>query len=145
MGYVMHKEIYEIFKEMKKHRKRDEIVEFVKEHKDSMPFKDILRGIFDDTIQWNLPEGEPPYTPNKPESVPSTLRKRHLDFKYFVKGLTSSETLPPVKRELKFISLLESIHPEDAKIVVKMKQKKSPYKGLTKTVVMEALPGLIKS
>lgn len=145
MAHVIKKEIFEIFKDIKQCKNRNEVLEVLQANKDSMPLKDILRGMFDDSIQWNLPEGEPPYTPNKPESVPSTLRKRHLDFKFFVSGLRSSENLTPMKREKMFISLLESIHPEDAKIVLKMKDKKSPTKGLTKTVVKEAFPNLIKS
>ena len=43
-----------------------------------------------------------------------------------------------------FIRLLESIHPKDAKIVLAMVAKKLPVKGLTKTMVKEAFPNLIR-
>jgi len=44
-----------------------------------------------------------------------------------------------------FIKLLESVHKEDAKIVIAMKDKKlqGMYKGLTKKAVQEAFPTLI--
>ena len=40
-----------------------------------------------------------------------------------------------------FISLLEGIHPEDAKLVVQMINKEK-IDGLTKNIVKEAFPGL---
>jgi len=47
-----------------------------------------------------------------------------------------------IKRESLFIDLLESIHPEEAKLVCSVKDKKIPYKGITKKLVKEALPNL---
>jgi hypothetical protein len=41
-----------------------------------------------------------------------------------------------------FIQLLEAIHPEDAKIVLQMKDKK-PFKGVSAAIVREAFPNLI--
>ena len=55
------------------------------------------------------------------------------------------DTLTSYKRENKFIQLLESIHPEDALIVLNMVQKKAPVKGLTKKIVEEAFPNLLTS
>jgi len=42
-----------------------------------------------------------------------------------------------------FIEMLETIHPEDAKILLNMIQKKPPVKGLTEKVVKEAFPDLL--
>ena len=39
--------------------------------------------------------------------------------------------------------MLESIHPKDAELLVKMINKEAP-KGITKNIVMEAFPGLIR-
>ena len=47
------------------------------------------------------------------------------------------------KRENIYIRLLESIHPLDAEIVINMVSKKS-IKGISKSVVQEAYPGLIQ-
>jgi len=103
---------------------------------------DILRGTFDDALEFNLPKGRPPYTPNLPESVPSSLHKKHRDFGYFVKGAVA-DSMPAWKRERKFIEMLESIHPSDAELVLSMVEKKSPVKFLTKKLVQEAFPKLI--
>jgi hypothetical protein len=64
--------------------------------------------------------------------LPKELRK----FKYFVKGFN----VTPLKRETIFIEMLESVSPEEAKLVLMIKDKKLTYKGITKKVVMEAMP-----
>jgi len=43
-----------------------------------------------------------------------------------------------------FIEILEAIHPEDAKLVVAMIAKKKTVKTLTRPIVNEAFPGLLK-
>jgi hypothetical protein len=105
--------------------------------------RDVCRGAYDKTLEFSLPEGKPPYNPNRPESVPSTLRKEHRNFGYFVKGLPQSEKITNMRRETMFIQLLESIHAEDAIIVLNMVAKKAPVKGLTKKIVEEAFPNLL--
>ena len=109
-----------------------------------MPLLDVLRGTFDNKIQWNLPTGTPPYTPNNPETPPSSLLRQHRTFKYYVKGLQESSKLNPIRRERMFIDMLEAVHPKDAEILVSMINKKSPVKGLTKTLVKEVFPELIQ-
>jgi hypothetical protein len=42
-----------------------------------------------------------------------------------------------------FIGLIEGIHPEDAKLVIGMIAK-NPPKGLTRPLVKEAFPGLLR-
>lgn len=105
--------------------------------------RDVCRGAFDSSIEWNLPPGKPPYTPNRPESAPSTLRMAHRDFGFYVKGFKKSDGLPAWRRENMFVQLLESIHPDDALIVLNMVAKKAPVKGLTKKIVEEAFPNLL--
>ncbi len=74
------------------------------------------------------------------KSVPSTLLKKHKEFGYFVKGGVDQ---PQYKRENIFIRLLESIHPQDAEVVLSMVAKKSPVKFLTKNLIEETFPNLI--
>jgi len=40
--------------------------------------------------------------------------------------------------------MLESIHPEDAKLMLSVKDKKLPYKGITTKLVQEAFPERFK-
>jgi len=135
-------QVFEIFEKFELEKSRPKRIEILK--RNNIPaLRDILRGMFDDTLEFNLPEGKPPYTPNRPESIPSTLLRKHKDFGYFVKG-GPADSWPTYKRENSFIGLLESVHPDDALWVLAMVNKKSPIKGLTKKLVQEAFPNLIK-
>jgi hypothetical protein len=144
MAHTITKDVFEILNEFSKATNKAGRLEVLKKYSNVAAFTDVLRGTFDDTLQFTLPEGKPPYTPNKPESVPSTLRKQHKQFGYFVKG-GPGDRLNKIKRESMFIKMLEAIHPEDAEIVLSMVAKKSPVKFLTKKLVQEAFPNLIKT
>jgi hypothetical protein len=144
MAHIINKDVFEILEEFSKAKNKSERREVLLKYQNVTALKDVLRGTFDETIVFLLPEGTPPYTPNRPESVPSTLRKQHKQFGNFVKG-GNGERLAPYKRENLFIRMLESIHPKDAEIVLSMVAKKSPVKYLTKNLVQEVFPNLIKT
>ena len=135
-------QVFEIFEKFELEKSRKKRIEILKQH--GIPaVRDILRGMFDDTLEFTLPKGKPPYTPNIPESIPSTLLKKHKEFGYFVKG-GPGDSQPAWKRENLFIGILESVHPDDALWVLAMVNKKSPIKGLTKKLVQEVFPNLIQ-
>ena len=64
-------------------------------------------------------------------------------FQYFFKGGKGS-MLQPMKRETMFVNLLETLHAEEAELLVLAKDRKLKYKGITKKLIQDALPGLIK-
>lgn len=142
MAYNPKKEVFEIFDEFEQQPNKAKRKELLLKHSENQALRDVLRGTFDTSLEFNLPEGRPPYQANIPESVPSTLLREHRQFGYFVKG-AKGDPLPAYKRENMFIRLLESIHPADAEIVLSMVSKKSPVKFLTKKLVEEAFPNLI--
>ena len=135
------KQVFQIIQDVAKQKTKAKKIEVLRAN-DIMPLRDVLQGTFDEAIQWNLPEGTPPFKESEDDSHPTTLLKEHLKFKYFVKGLQESSRLPAVKREKMFIDMLESVHPGDAQILIDMINKKAP-KGITKSVVKEAFPDLI--
>lgn len=137
----MAKLIHEVIVEAGKKRSKAEKVECLKQN-ESWALKDILRGTYDDAVQWLVPVGAPPYAPNKEESTPSNLIRQNTQFRYLVDSPDSRKVLK-AKRENIYIRLLESIHPLDAEIVINMVSKKS-IKGISKSVVQEAYPGLIQ-
>ena len=136
------KQVFEVFEELELQSNKSKRKAVLERYKDMPALRDVLRGMFDDTLVFLLPEGTPPYTPNRPESAPSTLLRKHRDFGWFVKGGPGT-SLPSFKREKKFIELLESVHPDDALLVLAMVNKKSPIKGLNKKLVQEVFPNLI--
>jgi hypothetical protein len=102
--------------------------------------KTILQLMFHPDAKFLLPEGTPPYRPsqfNETNMLYTELRKMH----YFLEGSTPPE-MKQIKRERMFIDILEAIDPADAELLVAVKDKKSPYKGLTQDVVLAAFPEL---
>lgn len=141
----MEKEVFELFEDFQKLTKKADKIRYLQETGARVPaFKDVIRGAFDPRLKFVLPSGKPPYTPNRPESVPSSLRRLHRGFGDYVEGARSAEQ-PQWKIERSFLQLLESITAEDALIVIDMVNKKSPSKGLTKKLVQEAFPSMLPS
>lgn len=138
----MIKYIFEILDEVSKAKSKSEKVAILKKN-ESWALKDVIRGSMDETVQWLLPKGEVPYTPSEPHNHPTNLLRENTKFTYFVRGGKGMQ-VKPYKRESIFLGMLEGIHPEDAKICVNMINKNTP-KGLTKSIVEEAFPGLLKS
>ena len=138
----MTKLIYEIIDLVRKQKTKKEKVDILKAN-ESWALKDILRGTYDLRVQWNIPEGQPPFRPSREESVPGNLLRENTKFRYFVKG-GQGDTLPKVKREAMFLGLLEGIHPKDAELVIAMINK-TAIAGITKPIIEEAFPGLLPS
>ena len=135
-------ELYEMLDKIDKAQTREDRVKLVREFgKKYQPFNDYLRCMFDETIQFALPAGRPPYTPAG-EMPPSSWHKRHIDLKYFVKGL-AAEQVNTIKRESLFIGVLETIHENDALHISLISDKKCLVNDLDSEIVDEALPGLL--
>lgn len=135
--------LHEIFTKVGEAKTREEKIEVLQTYNELF-VRDVLKGAYDDTIQFLVPKGEPPYDPAPEKNPPTHLKRMTKQFKYFVVG-GPGEQLPKIKVESMFIKLIEAIHPDDAKIVIAMKDKDlaGKYKGLTKKLASDAFPGLI--
>jgi hypothetical protein len=133
--------IYEVLELVSKAKSKKEKVEILKQN-ETWGLKDVIRGSMDSSVAWNLPGGSPPYTAAPENAIPTNLQRENKKFAYFVKG-GKGDQLPSFKRENIFIGMLEGVHPKDAELLVAMINKETP-KGLTKPVVEEAFPGLLK-
>ena len=84
-----------------------------------------------------LPEDEPPYKPDDAPigMSPAILTQELRRFYVFLR-----KDLKPIKREALFISLLESVHPSEAKLILAVKDQKlhKLYKKVTRKAVEEA-------
>jgi len=101
----------------------------------------ILRGAFDPTIKWALPSGVPPYKPNDLVDQQHRLFTEARKLYLFVEG--GSPNLKQLRRETLYVELLETVDPEDAKMLLAIKDKTLPYPGVTLDIVNQAFPGLI--
>ena len=137
----MVKYVFEVLQEAAKQRLKEDKIKVLKQN-ESWALKDVLRGTFDSTVTWKIPKGEVPYEPSEPHNHPANLIRENTKFGYFAKG-GKGDQMPKFKRERIFIGILEGVHPEDAKLVINMINKKTP-KGQTRPVVLEAFPGLLR-
>jgi hypothetical protein len=136
----MRRFVHEVLEEVSKAEDKETKISILKQN-ETWALKDIIKGSMDPRVHWHLPPGEVPYKACEPHNAPTNLTRQNTKFTYFVKG-GKGEELPQFKRERVFLSIVESIHPEDAKLMVDMINKKTP-KGVTKAVIQEAFPGLI--
>ena len=106
--------------------------------------KKILLHAFHPGIKFVLPEGTPPYVfRGTPEGFPTTLYPEVRKFYIFCEG--GGANIQQIKRESIFIQMHENIHPDEAKIVIAMKDKKlnELYDTITYKLVREAFPDLL--
>jgi hypothetical protein len=113
----------------------------------SQGLRDMFYCQYSDKIEFALPEGAPPYQEfdSSKSQIPKQLSKIAPKLlKYLVKNGPGMKWLP-VKRERKFLDIIEVIHPLDAKVVIAVKDKllKEAYPTLTKNVVQTAFPTLL--
>ncbi len=89
-------------------------------------------------VKFDLPDGAPPYKVMEvPENMgmnrlPSEIRK--LEY------LLPASQLNKIKKEKIFIEILEAVSPEEAELVLQVKDKKLKYKNINRKLVEEALP-----
>lgn len=142
--------IHEILEKAAEASSKEEKIKILQDN-NHLALRDILRGGFDDTIEFLLPEGKPPHDdPKRVGFSANSLYNQTKRFKYFVKG-GPGENMNAPKREKMFIGILETIHPKEGELLVRMKDKKfiksnnsAYYSGVTKKLVQEAFPGLIR-
>lgn len=137
----MRLKVYEILEEVSKAKAKADKINILKKYNDNWALKDIIRGSIDKTVKWAIPNGEPPYTPSQAHNHPTDLTRQNTKFAYFVEGLYKD--MPKFKKERLYLQMLEGIHPKDAELVIAMINKQTP-KGLTRAIVNEAYPGLLK-
>jgi len=91
-------DIFEVLEKAAKQRTKAKKVEVLKQN-ESWPLKDVIRGSYDSTIEWDLPVGDPPYTASPAHMHPASLLREHKKFVYFVKGTRANKSIPKFKRE----------------------------------------------
>jgi len=110
----------------------------------SQPLQVVLKNIYDSRVEFLIPYTAPPWTPNEFEDEAKSLLFREARrLNIFIKG-GGYDNLNKIKRETLFISLLEDLDNDDAKLLANHMISQKPVKGLTKAVVNEAFPNLIE-
>ena len=135
--------ISKVLKDAGKLKSRDDRIAYLRKYRHPA-LTDVLRINFDADIVSLLPEGKPPYQPDDapPGHEYQTLYRAHKRFKYFFKGPIANQIVP-LRRESMFVSLLETLHADEAEMICKAKDKKLKITGITKKLVSDAFPNLI--
>jgi len=136
----MYKSLYEELSIISELKTTKEKIEAILMHRRRDAFKALFGLAYDQNIKWLLPEGEPPFKPTEAVDVESRLLNEIRRMYLFVEG--GNPNLTKSRREFLFIQLLESIHPLDAKLIISIKDRKLPFKGLTKKIAQQAFPDL---
>jgi hypothetical protein len=131
--------ISEILTKVNNAKMKDDKIKVLRDN-DSVPLRQIIKGAFDPKIEWDLPEGTPPYKVNEaPAGTEHTLLFTETKrLWHFVKG--ADPKLSKTRKEMMYIQMLEGLHADEAKLLISVKEKNlnATYKGLTDAVVKEA-------
>ena len=131
--------ISEIFTKINNAKDKPKKIEVLRQY-DTPGMRMILKGAFDPKIEWELPEGTPPYIENEaPAGTEHTYLEVEAKRLYnFAKG--GNDQLNKIRKETLFIQMLEGLHADEAKVLIDMKNKtlNKSFKGLTSEMVKEA-------
>ena len=130
----------EILQKVSSAKTKKEKVELLQEY-NSQGLRSLLIINFDDSLEFLLPEGQVPYTPNDaPAGTEHTrLTQEYRGLYRFFKGGDAS--IKCMRREQLFVQLLEGLHADEANLLVSACNNdiQSKYR-ITKAVVAEAFP-----
>ena len=131
--------VSEIFTKINNAKDKPKKIEVLRQY-DTPGMRMILKGAFDPKIEWDLPEGTPPYIANEaPAGTEHTFLEVEAKRLYnFAKG--GNDQLNKIRKETLFIQMLEGLHASEAKVLIDVKNKSlnKTYKGLTSDMVKEA-------
>ena len=110
--------------------------------RDNFATRALLQLNYHPNVKWYLPPGKPPYTPGQvADSTPNSLHFEIKKMDYYVDP--SPHDLPLLRRESMFVELLERVDPNDAKLILAVKDRKLSYKGLSYKLVRDTWPDLL--
>ena len=130
--------VHEIFTQINNAKDKPKKIEVLKKY-DNPAIRQLLKAAFDPKIEWDLPEGNPPYIANEaPAGTEHTnLLSEARKLYHFVKG--GNNTINRLKKETMFVQMLEGLQQKDAEVLIAIKNKNlnNVYKGLTASMVKE--------
>ena len=131
--------VHEIFTKINNAKDKPQKIDILRSF-DNQAMRTLLKAAFDPKIKFDLPEGNPPFIRNEaPAGTEHTsLASEAKKLYHFVVG--GNNEITKLKKETMFIQMLESLHADDAKVLLAVKEKElnKVYKGLTAECVKEA-------
>jgi len=117
-------------------------VDILKQFVDRTDVKYALKAAFDERVQFTLPDGLPDGfvvgDPDTPEGAMDMAPERFIRvfkrMQYWVKGGNANNTSKTSKQEEIFLNTLRSLEKSEAEFLLAIKDKKMPFKSVTKEI-----------
>jgi hypothetical protein len=107
----------------------------------SQTLRSLLIWNFDESVKSALPEGDVPFTANPaPEGTDHILLENEVKkFFYFIEG---ASTISKTKREQIFLGMIESLHPDEAEVLILVKDKnlQKKFTRVSRALIEETFP-----
>lgn len=110
---------------------------------DNPVLRQLLKCCYDPSIKFLLPPGDVRFTRSKSHESQNVLYNLAKKLYIYIEG-QSPANLSQKRREVLFGEMLSSLDEEDADLMMSIKDKRLPYKTLTKVIVKRAFPGLLE-
>ena len=134
--------VAEIFSEASKLKAKKDKIEFLSRYRNRKDLEHIVKGAYHPAIVWLVPPGPLPEGVEFSD-VPAVdladdrLIRAWRQFKYLVKG---GPNVSKAKREDIYLNILRAVHRSEAELLMSIVDKKIPYKGLTRALMLETFP-----
>jgi hypothetical protein len=139
--------LIELFNAIDKAKSQKERGELLTQNKTDH-LENMLWYTFHPDVKFLLPESDPPFIAQAEDPRSTMLYGQIRKFRYFVEGpggtdFCAGANIDPSRREVMFITMLESVTPREAKMILGVKNKDLGISGLTYRLVQETFPHLI--
>ena len=134
--------VAEIFSEASKLKAKKDKIEFLSRYRNRKDLELIVKGAYHPAIVWLVPPGPLPEGVEFSD-VPAVdladdrLIRAWRQFKYLVKG---GPNVSKARREDIYLNILRAVHRSEAELLMSIVDKKIPYKGLTRALMLETFP-----
>jgi hypothetical protein len=136
---------HEVFTNAQKIEDRDQRIVYMKKNA-YRQVKTLLQLAYNDNIKLDFPEGAPPYRENEETRFPIASIKNVFRN---IGNCTVQSKYAKLRKERWFITMLEALSAEDAKILIAAKDGKlstfanKKYSKITKSLVRDTFPELL--
>jgi len=135
--------ISEILQAVSSAKTKSEKIKILRDHA-SPALQGLLIWNFDDTAKSSLPVGDVPYTPSDAPAGSEYHTRLSGEYRKFYHFIQGASEIKQTQRESIFISMLESLHKDEAEVLCLTKDGKLGQKyRITHKTVKEAYPNIV--
>lgn len=130
----------DIFAELKNTKSKKQKIQILRRHDNDEQFKELCAYAVNPHLKWMIPEGAPPYKKGEPIDAEGVFWTEIRRLYIFI-DCPQAGNLNTIKVQGLFIDMLENLHPDDAELLIAIKDRKRI--GITEKLIKETWPGLL--